>query len=66
MPHTERDRQPWTDEIVAEVRAAREQLLAACDHDLSKLVERLRATQDASARAVVTYPKRKPSRPVPV
>ena len=52
MPHPERDQQPWTDEIVAEVRAAREQLLAACDHDLGKLVERLRATQDASARAI--------------
>jgi hypothetical protein len=59
-PHHE---QPWTDEIVAEVRAAREQLFAACDYDLKKLVERLRTSQKASGRADVTYPRRMPHDP---
>jgi hypothetical protein len=59
------DQQPWTDEIVAEVRAAREQLFAACDHDLKKLAERLREEQKAGGRSAVTYPSRKPSKSVP-
>ena len=65
MPHSQRDEQPWTDEIVAEVRSAREQLFAACDYDLKKFAERLRAAQEAGGRAAMTYPKRKPQKPVP-
>jgi hypothetical protein len=66
MPDPERDQQPWVDELVAEVRAARERLLADCDHDLRKLVDRLRAAQEASGRPVVSYPRRKPpAKPVP-
>ena len=65
MPGSQPGKQPWTDEIVAEVRSARERLFAACDHDLKKLAERLRAAHEASGRAAVTYPKRKPPRSVP-
>lgn len=65
MPHPQGDEQPWTDEIVAEVRSAREQLFAECGYDLRKLAERLRAAQEASGRAVVTYRRRKPQRPLP-
>lgn len=65
MPHSQHDEHPWTDEIVAEVRSAREQLFAACGYDLKKLAERLREAQEASGRAIVTYPRRKPAKPVP-
>ena len=65
MPGSQSDEQPWTDEIVAEVRAAREQLFAACNYDLRKLAERLRASHEASGRVAVTYPKRKPAKSVP-
>jgi hypothetical protein len=65
MSRAQSDEQPWTDKIVAEVRSAREQLFAACDYDLKRLAERLRAAQDASGRATVTYSSRKPSKPVP-
>lgn len=65
MPHPQRHQQRWTDEIVAEVRSARERLFAECDYDLKKLSERLRAAQEASGRAVVTYQRRIPQGPVP-
>jgi hypothetical protein len=65
MPHPQRDQQPWTDEIVAEVRLARERVFAECDYDLKKLAERLRAAQEAGGRAVVTYQRRNPPRPAP-
>jgi len=64
MVHPLRDEQPWTDEIVAEVRSAREQLFAACDYDLEKLAERLRQNQKVSGRAVVTFPRRMPAKAV--
>ena len=64
MSRSQHHEQPWTDEIVAEVRAAREQLLAACDYDLKELAERLRASQKASGRAAVTYLRRMPQDPV--
>jgi len=62
MKHPQQDAEPWKDEIVAEVRAAREQLFAACDHDLKKLAARLRQTERAHGRVPVTYPKREPSK----
>jgi hypothetical protein len=65
MPRSQPDEQPWTDEIVAEVRSAREQLFSASGCDLRKFAERLRATQQASGRTAVTYARRKPSKPVP-
>jgi len=64
MVHPQRDEQPWIDEIVAEVRSAREQLFAACDYDLEKLAERLRQNQKVSGRAVVTFPRRMPAKEV--
>jgi hypothetical protein len=55
----ERERDaPWQDPIVAEVRAARIALLATADHDLAKLVERLREEQARSGRPVVDLPPR--------
>jgi hypothetical protein len=62
MVHAQREEQPWTDEIVAEVRSAREQLFAACDYDLDKLADRLRQAEKASDRAVVTFPRRMPTK----
>ena len=64
MVHPQRNEQPWTDEIVAEVRSAREQLFAACDYDLEKLADRLRRAQKASGQAVVTFPRRMPAKNV--
>lgn len=64
MPRSKHDEQPWTDEIVTEVRSAREQLFAACGYDLKKLAQRLREAQETSGRAVVTYPRRDPAKPV--
>lgn len=64
MVHPQRDEQPWTDDIVAEVRSAREQLFAACNYDLEKLADRLRQAQKASGHAVVTFPRRAPAKEV--
>jgi hypothetical protein len=65
MPDSRPTEQPWTDQIVAEVRSARERLFAASDYDLKKFAERLRAAQEASGRTAVTYPRRIPPKPVP-
>ncbi|HTS53520.1 MAG TPA: hypothetical protein VMH26_09630 [Burkholderiales bacterium] len=65
MPRSQPEEQPWADEIVAEVRSAREELFAASGYDLKKFAERLRAAQEASGRAAVTYPKPKPQKSVP-
>ena len=62
MTQPEQDVKPWKDEIVAEVRSAREQLFACCDYDLEKLADRLRHDESARGRPTVTYPKRAPSR----
>jgi hypothetical protein len=56
------DETSWTDEIVAEVRRAREQLLAAADYDLKKLADRLSRQQEASGRAAVTFLRRAPAK----
>ena len=45
-----------------EVRAAREELFAACEHDLDKLVARLREGEIKHGRATVTYSKRAPAK----
>ncbi len=62
MVHPQRDEQPWTDEIVTEVRSIRDKLFAACDYDLEKLADHLRQTQKESGRAAVTFPRRKPAK----
>ena len=51
--------EPWVDPIVAEVRAAREALLADASYDLHVLCERLREKQVAAGRKVV---RRRPRR----
>lgn len=55
----EKDR-PWQDPIVAEVRAARQQLLAKVGYDLHALCELLRSQQAAEGRKSV----RRTPRPV--
>jgi hypothetical protein len=52
----------WKDPIVEEVRAAREELFAACEYDLDKLVARLREGEFQHGRATVSYSKRAPSK----
>ena len=49
---------PWTDPVVAEVRAAREALFAESGHDLVKLVERLRQNQMKAGHKTVIRPPR--------
>ena len=58
MIHPEPEGKPWKDEIVEEVRLARERLFAECDFDLGKLADRLQREQQASGRATVTFPRR--------
>ena len=62
MAQPKQDEKPWTDEIVAEVRSAREHLFASCDYDLEKLADCLRNEATARGRPVVTYPNRAPSK----
>lgn len=52
----------WKDPIVEEIRAAREELFAACGYDLDKLVARLREDELQHSRASVSYSKRVPSK----
>ena len=52
----------WKDPIVEEVRTAREELFAACEYDLDKLVTRLREGELQHGRATVSYSKRAPSK----
>lgn len=66
MIHPKPESQPWKDEIVEEVRLARERLFAECDFDLGKLADRLRREQQASGRATVTFARRIPPKEVAV
>ena len=55
----------WQDPIVAEVRAAREDLFAAAGHDIREFCRRARAAQANSGHPVVTRRSRRaPSRDV--
>lgn len=56
----------WKDEIVEEVRLARERLLADCAFDLEKLADRLRREQQANGRSALTFPRRLPAKDVAV
>jgi hypothetical protein len=51
---------PWVDPIVAEVRAARERIVAAVGGDLHLLCEQLRARQAAAGRIPVRHAPRPP------
>lgn len=53
------DAEPWVDQIVADVRTAREALLAEAGHDLRVLCRRLRERQSAAGRKIV---RREPRR----
>ncbi len=59
QPH---DETSWTDEIVAEARSAREQLLADAGNDLQKLADGVCRRQEASGRAAVTFQRRAPAK----
>jgi len=61
MAQAKRGESVWKDPIVEEVRAAREELFAACEYDLDKLVARLREAELQHTRASVSYSKRAPS-----
>ena len=51
---------PWVDPIVAEVRAARERIVAAVGGDLHALCEQLRARQAAAGRIPIQRAPRPP------
>jgi hypothetical protein len=51
---------PWSDPIVAEVRAAREALLAEANYDLHSLCEFLRRREALKVRATVSRSPRTP------
>lgn len=51
---------PWVDPIVAEVRAARERIVAAVGGDLHALGEQLRARQAAAGRLPMRHAPRPP------
>jgi hypothetical protein len=59
MPRDE-SQTPWVDPIVAEVRAARERIVAAVGGDLHALCEQLRARQAAAGRIPVRHAPRPP------
>jgi hypothetical protein len=50
----------WKDEIVEEVRTARNQIGAEFGHDLQRIVKSLRKMQVASGHKVVTLEPRPP------
>jgi hypothetical protein len=50
----------WADEIVEEVRRAREAHAAAHGHDLRRIFQDLRRKQDASGKKTVTLQPRSP------
>jgi hypothetical protein len=62
VTNPEREGEPWKDEIVEEVRAAREKLLAECNFDLDALAERLRRQQETAGRSSVSFPRRVPAK----
>jgi hypothetical protein len=51
---------PWVDPIVAEVRAARERIVAAVGGDIHLLCEQLRTRQAAAGRIPVRHAPRPP------
>jgi hypothetical protein len=57
MPDDE-PQSPWVDPIVAELRAARERIVAAVGGDLHALCEQLRARQAAAGRIPIRHAPR--------
>jgi hypothetical protein len=62
MAEAKHDQSASKDPIVEEVRAARQELFAACEYDLDKLVARLQKGELQHGRATVSYSKRAPSK----
>jgi hypothetical protein len=62
MAQAKHPQSTWKDPIVEEVRTAREELFAACEYDLDKLVARLREGELQHGRVTVSYSKRAPSK----
>jgi len=56
MPKPSPEEERWEDPIVAEVRKAREELLAAAGYDLEELCRRLSEQQQREGRSTVTRP----------
>lgn len=50
----------WKDEIVEEVRRAREEHAAAHGHDLRRIFQDLKRKQDASGRKIASFERRAP------
>ncbi|MGC4064881.1 MAG: hypothetical protein QM784_09610 [Polyangiaceae bacterium] len=48
-----------TDPIIDEIHAIREALSAACEDDMQKIAEAVRARQDSGSREVVTLPPKR-------
>ena len=51
---------PWAVPLVAEIHAARERIMAACNGDLHALCEQLRAHQLTAGRVPVRHTARPP------
>ena len=51
---------PWADPLVAEIHAARERIMAACNGDLHALCEQLRVHQQAAGRIPLRHESRPP------
>jgi hypothetical protein len=54
--------EPWEDPIVAEVRKAREKLLAAAGYDLDELARQLNERQQQEGRSAITRAPRRPNK----
>ena len=52
------------DPIVAEIRAIRDKLAAACNYDIRKIVEEARRRQHQSQARVVSYQDANPAAPL--
>jgi len=50
----------WKDEIVEEVRKARDEYAAKFDYDLEKIFKDIKRQEEKSHREVVSLPPRKP------
>ena len=53
------DNEPWSDEIVAETRARREELFAAAGHNIEQLARHLKESKVAEGHEVVRFAPRR-------
>jgi len=59
MTEIDAQREPWSDPIVEEVRAAREALLEGCNLDLDALARHLESLRERSGQLVVVLSPRR-------